>query len=147
MPAYTDSIGFNKGTAAFPEATAGAVHKFEVLLDFAAIAAARSAAGATALAAADTLEVIPLPAGSVVLAAGAQVLTVEGAVATMDLGDSGSATRYLSNFDLNASSNSASALAEPFYSAAASFIRVTLDHNSIDVAKVRVWALVADASA
>jgi hypothetical protein len=147
MAAYTDSLGFNKGTAAFPEATRGAVHKFEVVLDFAAIAAARSAASATALASTDTLEVIPLPAGSVVLAAGAQVLTVEGATATVDLGDSGSATRYLSNFDLNASSNSASALAEPYYSANASFIRVTLDNNGVDVAKVRVWALVADAAA
>lgn len=147
MAAFTDSLGFNKGTAAFPDATAGAVHKFEVLLDFAAIAVARSAAGAAALAATDTLEVIPLPAGAVVLAAGAQVLTVEGAVATMDLGDSGNATRYLSNLDLNALSNSASALAAPVYSATASFIRVTLDTSSIDVAKVRVWALVADASA
>lgn len=147
MAAYTDTLGFNKGTAAFPDATAGAVHKFEVLLDFAAIAAARSAVSAAALAATDTLEIIPLPAGSVVLAVGAQVLTVEGAAATIDLGDSGSATRYLSNFDLNATSNSASALSNPFYSSSASFIRVTIDTASIDVAKVRVWALVADAAA
>jgi hypothetical protein len=147
MANYTDSLGFNKGTSAYPDATRGAVHKFEVLLDFAAIAAARSAAGAAALAATDTLEVIPVPAGSVVLAAGAQVLTVEGATATMDLGDSGSATRYLSNFDLNAASNSASALAEPYYNSSGLPVRVTLDHNSIDVAKVRVWALVADAAA
>jgi hypothetical protein len=147
MAAYTDSLGFNKGTAAFPESTAGAVHKFEVVLDFATIAAARAAVGASALVATDTLEVIPLPAGSVVLAAGAQVLRVEGAAATVDLGDSGSATRYLSNFDLNASSNAASALAAPVYSAAASFIRLTLDTNSTDAARVRVWALVADAAA
>jgi hypothetical protein len=147
MAAFTDSLGFNKGTAAFPDATAGSLHKFEVLLDFAVIAAARSAVGAAALAATDTLEVIPLPAGSVVLAAGAQVLTVEGAAGTIDLGDSGSATRYLSNFDVNALSNSASALAAPVYSGTASFIRVTIDTASIDVAKVRVWALVADAAA
>lgn len=146
MAAYTDSLGFNKGTAAYPESTRGAVHKFEVLLDFAKIAAARTAAGATALAATDTLEIIPVPAGSVVLAAGAQVLTVEGATATMDLGDSGSATRYLSNFDLNAATNSASALSNPYYVATAAPIRITLDHNSIDVAKVRVWALIADAA-
>jgi hypothetical protein len=147
MAAYTDSLGFNKGTAAYPDATRGAVHKFEVLLDFAAIAAARSAAGAAALASTDTLEIIPLPAGSVVMAAGAQVLTVEGAAATVDLGDSGSATRYLSNFDLNATSNSASALAEPYYVATAAPIRLTIDSNNVDVAKVRVWALVADAAA
>jgi hypothetical protein len=146
MPAYTDSLGFNKGTVSYPDSTRGAVHKFEVFLDFAAIAAARSAAGAAALAATDTLEIIPVPAGAVVLAAGAQVLTVEGAAATVDLGDAGSATRYLSNFDLNATSNSASALSTPYYVATAAPIRLTIDTSNIDVAKVRVWALVADAS-
>lgn len=143
MAAYTDSLGFNKGRAAYPDANQP-MSKFEVVLDFAKIAAARSAAGAAALAATDTLEVISLPAGSLVLAAGAAVVKQEGATATMDLGDSGSATRYLSNFDLNAASDSASALAAPVYSSAASFIRITLDHSSIDTAVVRVWAVVAD---
>lgn len=54
MAAYTDSLGFNKGTAAFP-ANVTEVSKFEVELDFAKIVAARSAAGATALSAGDTL--------------------------------------------------------------------------------------------
>jgi hypothetical protein len=57
MTAFTDSLGFNKGTAAFP-ADVTAISKFEVKLDLAAIIAARSAAGATALAAGDTLQVI-----------------------------------------------------------------------------------------
>ena len=50
MAAYTDSLGFNKGTAAFPSDVTS-ISKFVVELDFAAIIAARSAAGATALAA------------------------------------------------------------------------------------------------
>ena len=66
MANYTDSIGFNKGAAAFP-ADVNSVSKFEVVLDFAAINAARTAAGAAALAAADTLQVINLPANAVVL--------------------------------------------------------------------------------
>jgi len=72
MADYTDSLGFNKGTAAFP-ANVTEVSKFSVELDFADIVAARSAAGATALVAGDTLQVIALPAGSVVLSAGLQV--------------------------------------------------------------------------
>lgn len=147
MVAYTDSLGFNKGTAAFP-APSHRFHFFEIVLDFKAIAAARLAAGATALAATDTLEVLQLPAGTLVLAAGAQTLTAEGATATMDLGDSGSATRYLSNHDLNsASAYNASALAEPRFLASASSVLVTLDHNSIDTAVVRVWLVAANVNA
>ena len=71
MANYTDSLGFNKGTAAFPDGSG--VSKFSVELDFAAIVAARAAAGATALAAADVIEAIPLPAGAIVVAAGLQV--------------------------------------------------------------------------
>ena len=58
MAAYTDTLGFNKGTAAFPDGSG--ISKFSVELNFATIVAARAAAGATALAAADTLQVIAL---------------------------------------------------------------------------------------
>lgn len=90
MAAYTDSLGFNKGTASFP-ANVTEVSKFSVSLDFAKIVAARAAAGATALVAGDTLQVIALPAGSVVLTAGLQVTKVESTntTATFDLGFTG----------------------------------------------------------
>jgi hypothetical protein len=144
MAAYTDSLGFNKGTAGFTSNYTQRVSVIEVDLNFATIAAARSAASATALAATDTLEVIPVRAGTLVLAVGGQVTTAEGATATMDLGDSGSATRYVSNLDLNAVGNTASALSAPYLYSSASAIRITLDHNSIDAAVVRVWAVVVD---
>jgi hypothetical protein len=90
MAAYTDTLGFNKGTAAFPANTTE-VSKFEVELDFAAIVAARLAAGATALTANDTLQVISLPAGSVVLTAGLQVISAEtvNTTGTFDFGYTG----------------------------------------------------------
>ena len=90
MPAYTDSLGFNKGTAAYPD-NVMSISKFEVTIDFADVKAARAAAGATALAAADTMQVINLPAGSVVLAAGMNVLSLEtvNASATIDIGFTG----------------------------------------------------------
>ena len=144
MAAYTDSLGFNKGTAGFTSNYTQRVSVIEVDLNFATIAAARSAASATALAATDTLEVIPVKAGTLVLAVGGQVTTAEGATATMDLGDSGSATRYVSNLDLNATGFTASALSAPYLYSSASAIRITLDHNSIDAAVVRVWAVVVD---
>jgi len=143
MTAYTDSLGFNKGTAAYPAMDMPVV-KMEVVLDFAAIAAARAAAGVAALAATDTLEVIPLPAGSTVLMAGADVTTAEGATATMDLGDASGATTYLSNVNLNSVAANGATVAAPVFYAAADELYITLDHNSIDTAVVRVWAIVAD---
>ena len=100
MAAYTDTLGFNKGTAAYPDGHG--ISKFTVELDFAKIVAARSAAGATALAAADTLQVISLPAGSIVLAAGLVVTKVESTntTATFDLGFTG-ATPYAANVYAN----------------------------------------------
>lgn len=142
MTAYTDSLGFNKGTAAYPDSAC--VYKFEVVLDFAAIAAARSAAGAAALAATDTLEIIPLPAGSAVLMVGADVTKAEGAAATMDVGDGSGATTYLSNVNLNSVAASGATVAAPVFYASADELYITLDHNNIDTAVVRVWAIVAD---
>lgn len=142
MPAYTDSLGFNKGTAAYPDAAC--VYKFEVVLDFAAIAAARAAAGAAALTATDTLEVIPLPAGSTVLMAGAEVTKAEGAAATMDFGDGTSPTTYLSNLNLNAVARTGATVAAPVFYASASSLIVTIDTAGVDAAVVRVWAVVAD---
>jgi hypothetical protein len=49
MAAYTDTLGFNKGTAAFP-GTLTPISHFEVTVDFAKVKAARAAAGATAAA-------------------------------------------------------------------------------------------------
>lgn len=144
MANYTDSLGFFKNSAAFPAKGNDSLSLISVDLDFAAIAAAREAAGAAALAATDTLEVLPLPAGTLVLAAGAEVTTVEGAVATMDLGDAASATRFLTNADLNAAGNTASALANPHFYSAETKVRITLDHNDIDTAVVRLWFVVVN---
>ena len=118
MAAYTDTLGFNKGTAAYP-ANNPPVCKIEVELNFATIIAARAAAGATTLAAADTLEVINLPAYSVVLAAGLNVTTAEtvNTTATFDFGYTGgtpaAANVYCDNFASNAVAMDSDDLANP----------------------------------
>ena len=61
MPTYTDSLGFDKGSAAYPEKGRLSLTKLSVELDFAAITAARAAAGATALTSGDVLEVLQIP--------------------------------------------------------------------------------------
>lgn len=151
MANYTDTLGFNKGTAAFPDGHG--VSKFTVELDFAKIVAARSAAGATALAAADTLQVISLPAGSVVLSAGLVVTKAEttNTTATFDLGFTGG-TPYAANVYANdAASNSlglkAADLANPSVIASADTIDLLINTDDPTDCVVEAFALVLNANA
>ena len=107
MATYTDSYGFNKGTAAFPAYGDTRISYIEVELDFAAIVAARSAASVTALAAADTLQVIQVPANAVVLHAGFEVTKVESTntTATFDFGFTGGSPAAANAFGNDIASN------------------------------------------
>jgi len=144
MATYTDSLGFVKGTGSFPAYAAHLYSQVEVILDFAAIAAARTAAGAAALTATDILQVLPVAAGTLVLAVGVDVTKAEGAAATIDVGDGTSATRYLSNTSINAVANTVSALSAPQFYAAADTIDITIDNAATDLAVIRLWALIVD---
>ena len=146
MANYTDSLGFFKNSAAYPAKGNDSLSVISVDLDFAEIAAARAAAGAVALAATDTLEVLPLPAGTLVLAAGADVTKAEGATAELDLGDAASANRFLDDLNLNAVADTASALSSPHFYSSATNVRITLGHNDIDQAVVRLWFVVVNCS-
>jgi len=149
MAAYTDSLGFNKGTAAFP-ANVSEVSKFEVELDFAAIIAARSAASATALAAGDTLQVINLPAYSVVLAAGLNVVTVESTntTATFDFGYTGgtpaAANVYCDDFACTAVAMDSDNLANPTVIKTADTIGILLNTAVPTNCVLKAWAIVAN---
>jgi len=151
MATYTDSLGFNKGTAAFP-AVVDQISKFEVTLDFAAIVAARAAAGATALAAADVLEVIRLPAGSVVLSAGLKVTFAEtvNTTATFDLGHTGgtpaAANAYANDLASNALGYGIAALANPTAVTAADTIDLLINTAAPTNCVVKAFAFVANVS-
>lgn len=151
MPAYTDSLGFNKGSAAYP-ANVTEVSKFEVVLDFAKIVAARAAAGATALAAGDTLQVIALPAGSVVLTAGLRVMTAEtvNTTATFDFGFTGgtpaAANVYTNDLASNALGYGIENLANPTAVASADTIDILLNTAVPTNAVVKAFAFVANVS-
>lgn len=107
MTAFTDSYGFNKGSAAFPAYGDTRISYIEVELDFAAIVAARSAASATALAAADTLQIIQVPANAVILHAGFEVTKVESTntTATFDFGFTGGSPAAANAFGNDIASN------------------------------------------
>lgn len=149
MPSYTDSLGFDKGSAAFD--ARGNTHgtKMEVVLDFAKIAAARTAAGATALTTSDTLDVLPIPAGAVVLAAGFQTTTAQASL-TVSLGDSGSGTRYVSAGSTASTGWTTPLIGSsgtvPYVYTADSALRVTFGGTAPTTAVIRVWVYVIDAN-
>lgn len=155
MAAYTDSYGFDKGGSGLPAFGLHNVAVHEVVLDFAKIKAARAAAGVAALAAADTLDIMTIPKGTLADRVGYELVTPEGATFTFDLGDGDSATAWFSNANGNTTAGtlacSGLALTEgapntitgnsggKFYTADG-VLRMTLDHNSVDTAVIRVFA-------
>jgi D-serine deaminase-like pyridoxal phosphate-dependent protein len=149
MATYTDSLGFNKGSAAFP-ADLSFISKFDVVLDFAVINAARTAAGATALAAADVLQVINLPANAVVLSAGLQVLTTDASTATFDLGFTGgspaAANCYANDAAISSAVYTVADLANPTAVKVADTIDLLINTAAPTTGKIRVFAIVADVS-
>jgi hypothetical protein len=151
MAAYTDSLGFNQGTAAYPDGHG--VSKFTVELDFAKIVAARSAAGATALAAGDTMQVIKLPAGSVVLSAGLIVTKVESTntTATFDLGFTGgspyAANVYANDDPSDTLGLTAADLANPSVIPAADTIDLLINTAAPTDCVVKAFALVLNVNA
>ena len=159
MATYTDSFGFNKGSAAFDASGLTKVTRMEVELDFAAITAARSAGGATALAAGDVLEAIPLPAKALVLRVGVDVTIAGTASLTLDVGDGSDAAGYHDGIAADAVDSFCSALAlaegtpntvvgysNGKYYSAADTIDVKLVGYVPGALVCRVWALVVDAA-
>ena len=146
MAAYTDTLGFYKGTATYPEANGRCVSKIEVTLDFSKIAAARTAAGATALTTSDTLEVINLPANTMVLAAGLEVVTVGTGDCDLDFGfTGGTADLFVTDLPLDTVAIEAAALAAPHIVTTADTIDVLFVAAAPGSAGVvRAFAIVVD---
>jgi hypothetical protein len=139
MVAYTDSLGFYKNSVGFTSNYTNRVNVLEIDIDFRKIAAARTAAGATALAATDTLVIGVLPKGSYVIAAALTLARAEGAAATIDVGVSGATTLFAANFDLNAAVGTTAGVTNGArYQTADTDILMTIDTNSTDVARVKI---------
>lgn len=152
MAAYTDTLGFNKGTAAFPAKGGDRLSFFEVKLDFADIVAARAAASATALAAGDTLQVINLPAQAIVVAAGLEVTSVESTntTGTFDFGYTGgspeTAAFYVNDLANNALASASVNAVNLTRMTAADTIDLLINTAAPTDCVVRAWAFVLDSN-
>jgi hypothetical protein len=150
MVAYTDSLGFFKNSAGFPANYTDRVSVVEIDLDFAKIAAARSAASATALAATDTLVIGVLPKGAFVLSGVATLVRAEGAAGNIDVGIGGGTVDFwVDGFDLNAAVGTTGGYADAaaYYCAVETNILLTINSNDVDAARVKVSLAVVNMGA
>lgn len=144
MATYTDTLGFYKGSAGFGAHADKRMGWVAVKLDFAKIVAARSAASATALAAGDTLQVLQIPAGALMLAGGLSVTEVEttNTTATFDFGCLGgspiAANAFANDLASNALANKSDGLAAPVLFTSADTLDLLI--NTAVPANCVVWA-------
>lgn len=147
MVAYTDSLGINKGSTALAASYTNHFTVMDITIDFAKIAAARLAAGATALANTDTLVLATLPKGSMILGGMVKLLKAEGAAATIDLGITGSLTLFANDFDCNTTLNTIVAGTTAAGLTADTAVVMTVNTASTDVARVLLSIVVVDVQA
>ena len=161
MTAFTDTIGFNKGSAAHRE-NSSKMYLLEVDLDFANITTERSTAGATALAANDSLAILQIPAKTFVLAVGIDVTTADGTASTVDIGETGGdVDGWINGHNCNAVGSACStnntlvegtpnvfepALGNGKYYSAADTIDMLFLTAPQDASVMRVWAVCIDCS-
>lgn len=147
MVAYTDSLGINKGSIALAASYTNHFTVMDITIDFAKIAAARLAAGATALANTDTLVLATLPKGSMILGGMVKLLKAEGAAATIDLGITGSLTLFANDFDCNTTLNTIAAGTTAAALTGDTNVVMTVNTASTDAARVLLSIVVVDVMA
>lgn len=150
MTAFTDSLGFNKGTKSYTSTYTNRFTVYEIDLDFAKIAAARTAAGVAALASTDTLVLAQLPKGTFVLNGSATLVTAEGAAGNIDVGIGGGTTDFwIDGFDLNAAAGTVGGYADAtaYLCTADTNVLMTVNSDDIDTARVKVQLAAIDMGA
>jgi len=145
MVDYTDSLGINKGSIALASSYTNRFTVMEYTIDFAKIAAARLAAGATALANTDTLVLATLPKGSYIVGGSVKLLKAEGATSSIDIGVTGSLQLLANAFACNATVGTMVGTTTARFLTADTTVVMTVNTASMDVAKVLLSIIVIDA--
>ena len=151
MATYNDGKGYNFGTGtAHVAAGINKVSSISVELNFATITTDRAAAGLTALAGTDILEVIRVPANTLVTNVALNVTTAEGGTLTVDVGDGDNPDGYLDGVNGNATAAyltvaGTDAFEAGKYYTAADTIDIVLN-NAADAAVMTLTAVMVDCS-
>lgn len=150
---YVYNGGIRNGTGSGPTYSPGPrLSVTEVKFDFAAIAADRIANSLAALAATDVLQAVGVKAGIWVPMCSLQTVTVEGAAATVDIGDGTSTAGYIDDANLNAAGWASSLITTAFSLATAGGKIYTVDDtidllvntNATDVAVANLMVVMVD---
>lgn len=151
MATYNDGKGYNMGTgAAHVAAGINKVSSVTVELNFATITTERAAAGLTALTSADILEVIQVPAQTLVTHVALEVTTAEGGTLTVDVGDGDNPDGYIDGVNANAAAAYITVAGTDAYEqgrfyTAADTIDIVLN-NAADAAVMKLTAVMVDCS-
>jgi hypothetical protein len=152
MATYNDGKGYKLGTGAAHSAKGiNKVSTISVDLNFATITTERAAAGLTALTAGDVLEVIRVPANTLVTHVALNVTTAEGGTLTIDVGDGTDPDGYIDGVNANTAAayindaGGAAALAHGKFYTAADTIDVTTV-NAADTAVMTLTVMMVDCS-
>ena len=151
MATYNDGKGYNFGTGtAHVAAGINKVSSVTVDLNFATITTERAAAGLTALTSADILEVIKVPAQTLVTHVALEVTTAEGGTLTVDVGDGDNPDGYIDGVNANATAAYISVAGTDAYEqgrfyTAADTIDIVLN-NAADAAVMKLTAVMVDCS-
>ena len=151
MATYNDGKGYNLGTgAAHVAAGINKVSSVTVELNFATITTERAAAGLTALTSADILEVIQVPAQTLVTHVALEVTTAEGGTLTVDVGDGDNPDGYIDGVNANAAAAYITVAGTDAYEqgrfyTAADTIDIVLN-NAADAAVMKLTAVMVDCS-
>tara|TARA_R100000995_G_C3482846_1_gene125143 strand:- start:1279 stop:1737 length:459 start_codon:yes stop_codon:yes gene_type:complete len=151
MATYNDGKGYKLGTAGAHVAKGiNKVSTISVDLNFATITTERAAASLTALTSSDILEVIRVPANTLVTNVALNVTTAEGGTLTIDVGDGDNPDGYIDGVNGNATAAYLTVAgtdafeAGKFYTAADT-IDVKIN-NAADAAVMTLTAVMVDCS-
>ena len=151
MATYNDGKGYKLGTGAAHVAKGiNKVSTISVDLNFATITTERAAASLTALAGGDILEVIRVPANTLVTNVALNVTTAEGGTLTVDVGDGSNDDGYIDGVNANATAAYITVAGTDAYEqgrfyTAADTIDVKLN-NAADAAVMTLTAVMVDCS-
>ena len=151
MATYNDGKGYKLGTGAAHVAKGiNKVSTISVDLNFATITTERAAAGLTALTSGDILEVIRVPANTLVTNVALNVTTAEGGTLTVDVGDGSNDDGYIDGVNANATAAYITVAGTDAYEqgrfyTAADTIDVKLN-NAADAAVMTLTAVIVDCS-
>lgn len=94
----------------------------------------------------DVLKLLNIPAGSIVVSAGVEVIVAATAATTSNVGDSNTATKYMTAQAVTSVGVVAPTTLGPFYYSAAATLNATIAGASPTVGKLRYWAILEDTS-